>query len=289
MTDHAVVLLGERAAEALAVAMRQIGLPVRPLGTKAAEVHLDKDRAFRVARALAAQRGYDAAAVPLEGREKSVLVADMDATIIGQESLDVLAAAYGFGRQVAAITEKAMAGEIEFDEALRIRVKLLKGQSLEDAASILKRKITINDGAEILVRTMAARGARCALVTGGFDVFAGPVAERLGFHDVFANRLRSADGVLTGDVAEPILGRSAKEEALLRVCGEAGLSPAAASALGDGANDRAMIEKAGLGVGYRAKAVLAKAADVNLRHADLTAVLSLQGIPENEWWRPDTA
>jgi phosphoserine phosphatase len=132
---------------------------------------------------------------------------------------------------------------------------------------------------------MKALGARTALVTGGFLMFAGPIGERVGFDDVFANRLTSVDGYLTGEAAEPILGRAAKAARLRALCEELGITPGDAIAVGDGANDLDMIEAAGIGVGYRPKPILEKAADAVLRRSDLTALLSLQGIPESEWVR----
>lgn len=283
MNTHAVLLLGPRAPEAMAIAMRKVSVPVVELSTEAAEVHLTEEQAGRVATALSEQGGFDVAVVPLANREKRLLLCDMDSTIIGEESLDELAAIFGFGKAVSAITERAMAGQIAFADALRERVALFAGLQIDAAAAALRERININPGAEVLIRTMRARGAQTALVTGGFDIFAAPVAQQLGFHDVFANRLRSADGVLTGEVAEPILGPEAKEERLHALCAEHRFEPGQVIAVGDGANDRAMIEAAGLGVGYRPKAVLAQASDVVLQHADLTALLALQGIPEKDW------
>ena len=283
MNTHAVLLLGPRAPEAMAIAMRKVSVPVVELSSEAAEVHLTEEQAARVAAALLEQGGFDVAVVPLEKREKRLLLCDMDSTIIGEESLDELATIFGFGKAVSAITERAMAGKIAFADALRERVALFAGLQIDAAAAALRERININPGAEVLIRTMRARGAQTALVTGGFDIFAAPVAQQLGFHDVFANRLRSADGVLTGEVAEPILGPEAKEERLHALCAEHRFEPSQVIAVGDGANDRAMIEAAGLGVGYRPKPVLAEAADVVLQHADLTALLALQGIPEKDW------
>ncbi len=280
-----MVLLGDRAPEALEVAVRQLGVVVRPLGPRAAEAHFEADLARRVAAALERNTSYDVACVPLENRRKTLLVADMDATIIGQESLDELADALHVGKQVRVITERAMRGEIGFEEALRARVKLLEGIRIEDAAAAMRERLVVNQGAETLVRTMKALGARTALVTGGFLMFAGPIGERVGFDDVFANRLTSVDGYLTGEAAEPILGRAAKAARLRALCEELGITPGDAIAVGDGANDLDMIEAAGIGVGYRPKPILEKAADAVLRRSDLTALLSLQGIPESEWVR----
>lgn len=283
MSDHAVLLMGPKAPEAMAVAMRQVGLTPIILSDQAAEVHLPLDQAKRVGEALVKNPGFDVAVVPREGREKKLLLCDMDSTIIGEESLDELAGAFGFGAQVTKITDRAMRGELPFDEALRARVALFRGLQIDDAAAALRKRMTINTGADILVRTMRERGVRTALVTGGFDMFAAPVAEQLGFHDVYANRLRSADGILSGEVAEPILGPDAKKERLDALCAEENLGADEVMAVGDGANDKAMIKAAGMGVGYRPKPVLAAAANVVLRTADLTALLSLQGIPQSDW------
>lgn len=286
MVSHAVILIGARAEEALTVAMRKIGGEIVRLSDKAAEVHLeDEDKAMKIAEALDANEGYQAFCLPLEGREKKLLLADMDSTIVAQETLDELASAFGFGAEVAGITEAAMRGDIEFDEALRARVLLLKGLPIDKAAAAVASRLRINPGAEVLVKTMRARNAHTALVTGGFDVFAGPIAERIGFLDVYSNRLRSADGVLTGEVAEPIFGPQSKLHSLEILCTQNGIDPSEVIAVGDGANDCAMIEAAGLGVAYRPKPVLADVADVVIETPDLTALLALQGIPDSEWVR----
>jgi phosphoserine phosphatase len=222
----------------------------------------------------------------LEGREKKLLVCDMDATIIAEESLDELAEVVGLKREISRLTELAMRGEIGFEEALRTRVALLKGLDIAAAAEKLRERITINPGAEILVRTMNARGAGTALLTGGFDMVAAPIAERLGFRDMYSNRLQSADGILTGEVGEPVFGREAKEERLRALADADGLPLADTMAVGDGANDVGMIRAAGIGVGFRAKPLLKAEAGIVLDHADLTALLSIQGIKEEDWVLP---
>lgn len=280
---HAVLLLGPRAPEGMAIAMRRVEIKPIDLGDEASEVHLPEEQAWRVGSALAENGGFDVAVVALEGREKQLLLCDMDSTIVAEETLDELADAFGFGREVAAVTEKAMRGEIAFDEALRARVALFKGLQIDAAAAALRERLTINKGAETLVRTMRKRGARCALVTGGFDIFAAPVADRIGFSEVYANRLRSEDGVLSGIVSEPILGPDAKKARLDALCQELSLNSGQVIAVGDGANDREMVAVAGIGVGYRPKPALEAAANVVLRHADLTALLAIQGIPQSEW------
>ena len=225
--------------------------------------------------------GVDANVVPDEGRRKRLLIADMDSTIIGVECIDELADFAGVKSQVAAITEAAMRGELDFEGALDARVALLAGLPERALQECYEARVRLNPGARVLVRTMAALGADTALVSGGFEVFSGRVAEAAGFARHQANRLEVEGGRLTGTVARPILGREAKRAALMAL--SAGFGPGAAVAVGDGANDLDMVTAAGLGVAYRAKPALAAAADARLDHSDLTAILALQGIPEAEW------
>lgn len=233
-------------------------------------------------RAVLAGHKVDANSVPEKNRRKKLLLADMDSTIIGCECLDELADFAGLKPQIAAITERAMRGELEFEPALRERVALLKGLP----ASVLERayneRVTVNPGARALVRTMAANGASTMLISGGFSFFTSRVAADVGFGSQQANELLVADGKLTGAVREPILGRSAKAEALHRLVGEERISLADTIAIGDGANDLGMISQAGLGIAYRAKPVVAAAADARLDHSDLEAVLFLQGYRDDE-------
>lgn len=214
---------------------------------------------------------------PFEGRKKGLFIADMDSTIIGCECLDELADFADVKDKVAAITERAMAGEIAFDAALRERVAMLNGLSVSVLAQCYDERVRLNPGARTLVRTMAAEGVHCFLVSGGFEAFTGPVAQAAGFAGHQANRFIVENDVLTGEVAEPILGREAKREALQLHAAHFGLSFAQALAVGDGANDLGMIEAAGLGVAYRAKPVVAARADARVNHADLTALLYFQG------------
>jgi phosphoserine phosphatase len=217
------------------------------------------------------------------GRRKRLLVADMDSTMIGVECIDELADYAGLKAEVAAVTEKAMRGDLVFEEALRARVALLK--DLEETAIDRCRdeRVRPTPGARALVRTMRARGAFTLLVSGGFTRFAEPVGEEIGFDRVIANRLHSANGRLAGTVAEPIVGAQAKRAALLDAAAERGLDTAAALAVGDGANDIPMIEAAGLGVAFRAKPATAAAADARVEHNDLTALLYAQGYAQSEW------
>jgi phosphoserine phosphatase len=229
-----------------------------------------------------ALEGLDANLVPAEGRRKRALVADMDSTIIGVECIDELADFAGLKPEVAAVTEAAMRGELDFEAALLARVALLKGLPEATLQRCYDERVRLNPGARTLVRTMRALGAATALVSGGFSFFAERVAAEAGFAWARANRLVVAAGALTGDVAPPILGREAKREALRTLAAEAG-GPEAVLAVGDGANDIDMVRAAGLGVAYRAKPALAAAAAARIEHSDLTALLALQGIPQREW------
>lgn len=235
--------------------------------------------------ALPALPGVDANAVPAEGRAKRILLADMDSTIIGVECIDEIADFAGVKERVVEITERAMAGEIGFEGALSERVALLAGLPEETLARVHAERIRLNPGARILVRTMAARGAATALVSGGFTWFTGRVAREAGFAEHRANTLEAEAGRLTGTVATPILGQTAKLDALHEIASGMGADPADAVAVGDGANDIAMIGAAGLGVGYRPKPALAAEADAVIYHADLTAVLHLQGLHSDDFIR----
>ncbi len=214
---------------------------------------------------------------PWEGRRKRLLVADMDSTIIGCECLDELADFAGVKAEVSAITERAMRGEIDFEGALTQRVAMLKGLPLRALARCYDERVRLNPGARAMVATMAAHGARCVLVSGGFTFFTTRVAREAGFHDQRANTLIDDGATLTGAVGRPILGREAKLDALSAEAAALGVSAAEALAIGDGANDLAMIEAAGLGVAYRAKPLVAARADARIDHADLTALLYFQG------------
>lgn len=228
-----------------------------------------------------AGRPVDAVLQPAAARRKKLLVADMESTIIVNEMADELAALLGIGKEVADITRRAMNGELRFEEALRERVALLGGLEEEMLKQTCER-IVVMPGARTLVATMRAHGARCALVSGGFRVFTGYVAPRLGFDWHYANDLVVRDGVVAGTVAEPILGREAKRTALVSLCRELGLVLADAIAVGDGANDIDMIAAAGTGVAFRAKPALKAAAPVAIDYGDLTALLYLQGYRRSD-------
>jgi phosphoserine phosphatase len=220
----------------------------------------------------------------VQGRRKKLLLADMDSTMIGQECIDELAAAIGKRAHVAAITERAMRGEIAFESALRQRVALLKGLDRAAVLDVIANRITLTPGGRGLVQTMRANGARTVLISGGFSVFASVVAERIGFHEHQANELLfGADSRLSGLVSEPVLGKDAKLAALEQLRDKHGLSGEETLAVGDGANDLAMLAAAGLGVAFRAKPKIAAAAPARIDHGDLTALLYAQGYRREEF------
>ncbi|MCB1508194.1 MAG: phosphoserine phosphatase SerB, partial [Hyphomicrobiaceae bacterium] len=210
------------------------------------------------------------------------LIADMDSTMIGQECIDELAAELGLKDKIATITERAMRGEIDFEPALRERVALLKGLDASVVDTVIAERITLTPGGPELVRTMRANGGFTALVSGGFTLFTSVIAERIGFDTTSANILNVEDGKLAGTVAEPILGRQAKLDALRAHAEARGLSLAETMAVGDGANDLAMIEAAGMGVAFRAKPAVAAKARAQIHHSDLTALLYMQGYTDSE-------
>lgn len=222
-----------------------------------------------------------------EGRRKRLLIADMDSTMIGQECIDELAAMVGRKAEIAAITERAMRGELEFEPALRERAGMLAGLDASVIDKVIEESITLTPGARTLVCTMRANGAYCALVSGGFTAFTDRIARAVGFHEHRANTLMIEDDKLTGKVGEPILGREAKRQRLVEILAEQGLAAEAALAVGDGANDLSMIELAGLGVAYHAKPAVGAAADARIEHGDLTALLYLQGYGVEEFAEVD--
>ena len=214
---------------------------------------------------------------PLGGRRKKLFVADMDSTIIGQECIDELADLVGVKAHVAAITERAMRGEIAFEPALRERVALLKGLDANVPEKVIAERITITPGAKALVRTMRANGAYTALVSGGFTAFTSRIAATVGFDENRANRLVIEDGKFAGKVEEPILGAEAKLASIIEMREARKLSKRDTIAAGDGANDLPMLREAGLGAAFRAKPAVAAAADARIDHSDLTALLYAQG------------
>ena len=244
----------------------------------AADLAIEHDAA-----ALQGWEGADVIVHPAGPREKTLFVADMDSTMIGQECIDELADYAGIKPQVAAITERAMLGQLDFAAALAERVALLAGLDEGIIAQCLAERVRPNAGAATLVRTMAARGTTTMLVSGGFTAFAGPVGEMLGFDRVEANLLEIVDGKLTGRVTGRIVDSAYKLAAMERVRDELGLAADAVMAIGDGANDAPMVAAAGLGIAYRAKPALIAVADARLDHHGLDALLWAQGIPRAEW------
>jgi phosphoserine phosphatase len=220
---------------------------------------------------------------PAGCRRKRLLVADMDSTIIGQECIDELADFAGKKAEIAAITERAMRGELNFEEALIERVGMLAGLSQAALEKAYRERISLTPGAEILVRTMNRMGATTVLVSGGFTYFVERVASRVGFQHIQANELLIANARLTGAVRMPILGREAKERALRDFAKRLSIPLEETLAVGDGANDLDMIAAAGLGVAFRAKPKVAAAADASIRHGDLTALLYAQGLASDEF------
>lgn len=221
--------------------------------------------------------GVDLAIQPSGARRKSILLADMDSTMIGQECIDELADLAGVGPRVADITARAMNGELNFDEALTERVGLLASLPETVIAEVLATRITLAPGGRELVATMRANGGYAMLVSGGFTAFTTAVADMLGFDEHRANTLLAEGGRLTGQVAQPILGREAKVAALHDIARRRGVTPAEVIAVGDGANDLGMLQLAGTGVALHAKPVVAAQAQVRINHGDLTALLYLQG------------
>lgn len=246
----------------------------------------DPDAALEEIRALIEAgelAGVDYVVQPVASREKLLMVADMDSTMITVECIDELADYAGIKAQIADVTERAMRGELDFAEALNARVALLKG--LDDAVidTCRAERVTLTPGAKTLVQTLRARGAHMVLVSGGFTRFAEPVAEEIGFHRAIANVLEITDAKLSGTVRQPIVDAERKRTELIGHARNLGLEMAQTMAIGDGANDIPMIEASGLGIAYHAKQKARDAADAAVNHGDLTTVLYMLGIPKAEW------
>ncbi len=240
------------------------------------------DQAEAAARDIAGRTPVDVIAQEAAHRRKNLLLADMDSTIVTGETLDDLAAHAGLGDEIAAITARAMNGELDFKDALKARVGMLKGLSA-DALESAYRQVELSPGAATLVRTMAAAGAHCVLVSGGFKYFTSRVGERCGFHADLSNDFIIENGRLTGDVVEPILDKDVKLQTLIARAAEHGLSLAETLSVGDGANDLPMLKAAGLGVAYRGKPSVRAEAPARLDHADLTGLLYAQGYRVEEF------
>jgi phosphoserine phosphatase len=231
-----------------------------------------------------APRPIDVVVQPVANRRKALLLADMDSTMIGQECIDELADFVGLKTKVAAITEAAMRGDLPFEAALRERVALLKNLPIATVETVLAERIHVTPGARALVMTMRANGAYACLVSGGFHVFTGPVAKMIGFNEDRSNRLLTDDkACFAGTVAEPIFGRDNKQATLVELTRRFKLRPSQTMAVGDGANDLAMIAAAGLGVAYHAKPKVRAAAAVQIDYCDLTALLYAQGYRRAEF------
>jgi phosphoserine phosphatase len=220
---------------------------------------------------------------PAEGRKKRLLLADMDSTMIQQECIDELADEAGVGAHVAAITRRAMNGELDFEAALRERVALLKGLPVATIDSVIRDRITLMPGGPTLLATMKAHGAYAALVSGGFTAFTSVIAARLGFNENRANTLVINGDTLAGTVTDPILGKQAKVDALTEISARLGLSLSDTMAVGDGANDLGMLTLAGAGVALHAKPVVAAECDIRINHGDLTALLFIQGYASEDF------
>ena len=290
--DQLLVLIsstGARAldAEAMAVARPLIAGEPRWLAeAEAVEAPLKANidpEAVEALRQHLATRPIDVCVVPAANRRKRLLIADMDSTIIEQECIDELAEVARIGADIKAITARAMRGELVFEDALRERVALLSGLPEAVIAQVIAQRISYRPGGRTLVATMRGNGAFTALVSGGFSQFTAAVAASCGFDTHQANELLIASGQLTGQVREPILGKDAKVVALDAMVRQRGIASADAIAVGDGANDIPMLQRAGLGVAMHAKPAVRQAAGAVIDHADLTALLYLQGYGQSEW------
>lgn len=226
--------------------------------------------------------GLDWAVQDVAGRECRLLVADMESTVIANEMLDELADAVGCRAEMTAITGRAMNDEIDFEEALRQRVRMLTGLDVQELDRAAER-IVVDAGAAVLLATLRQRGVRAVLATGGFTYFAEPIARQLGFDACAANQLEIRHGKLTGEVVPPVLDRQSKVQALLRHCDELGIEPRQAVAVGDGANDLAMLKQAGLGVAFHGKPKVVAEAPHNIRFGQLDTLLFYMGIPRSDW------
>jgi phosphoserine phosphatase len=248
---------------------------------EACDVQFGRDLA--AARAALEGQGYDVVVQPAEHRRKKLIVADMDSTMITVECIDELADYAGIKAEVALVTEAAMRGEMDFGQALDARVALLEGMDEAVIDRCLAERVKIMPGARALIRTMRSHGATAILVSGGFTRFAEPVAQQIGFDRAIANVLELADSKLTGTVTKPIVDAATKLATLSEAMLQLGLAHEETLAVGDGANDLAMIKQAGLGVAYHAKPVVAEAAGARIDHGDLSALLFAQGYARKDW------
>ena len=297
MSDSLIVsVIAAEGVTRIADVVRKITRDFKSSGTVGTPIWLSPDRACDIPVSFAspelieilphgfvhAGEGVDVNVLSPANRRKKLLVADMDSTIIGCECLDELADMAHLKPQIAAITEQAMNGEIAFEPALRERVTLLKGLALTALERTYKERVKLNPGAKALVATMKKHGARTCLVSGGFTYFTERVAKDAAFDDNQANTLLDDGSRLTGAVKEPILGREAKLSALKAEIDKLKITPEESLVVGDGANDLSMIQYAGLGVAYHAKAIVAEAAGAAIKYGDLRALLYLQGYSDSE-------
>ena len=250
---------------------------------RALDIFFEGDPAAARERLEAMEGDIDIAVQPEANRLKKLLISDMDSTMITVECIDELADYAGIKSEIAAITERAMQGELDFEEALRGRVALLEGLDSAAIQLCLDERVKIMSGAKPLVRTMAQRGAATILVSGGFTKFAEPVAQAIGFESFHANILGEKAGHLTGGLDGPIVDSRKKDELLQSAAQERNLALDLCLAVGDGANDIPMLQRAGLGVAYHAKPKAAQAADIAIKYNDLTALLYIQGISADQW------
>ncbi len=276
---HVLTLIASEGSVIPPEFVRKFGTPHWLAAERACDLFFDEPPTFD----LPADLPFDAVLQPADQREKRLLISDMDSTMIQQECIDELADLVGKRREVSAITERAMRGEIDFKAALVERVALLKGLQESDLERVYRERITLMPGACVLVQTMRARGAYTLLVSGGFTFFTSLVRQAIGFHADEANQLEMQNGLLTGRVLPPILDKDAKRETLLRVTNEKSLSPHETLAVGDGANDIPMLKAAGLGVAYHAKPTVCAQTRAHIHKNDLSALLFLQGISQEKW------
>ncbi len=250
-------------------------LPIEVTGTAQGIVETARDALGGAA--------FDIACLPAVGWRKRLLLSDMDSTVIDQECIDELGALAGIGSEISAITTQVIRGDISFADALNRRVALLRGHESDLLEQAYETRITLKPGARTLVQTMRANGAHCVLVSGGFTFFTRRIADRLGFHENLGNELLFENGLVTGKVQEPVLGRGAKRVTLDRLCQDRSLDRSDVLAVGDGANDIEMLQAAGLGVALHAGPAVRKAARACVDCADLTALLYLQGYRKSEF------
>jgi len=289
---HVATLIGTADAVSTAVETARAALPgagpAQRLGPGASDIPFNVETAVDQ-RSLAERlrgttSGIDIVVQPAAARQKKLFLADMDSTMIGQECIDELADYVGLKAHVAAITERAMRGDIAFEPALRERVALLEGLPISVIEEVLRDRIRLTPGGKTLVATMRANGAVTCMVSGGFTLFTDRIAAMIGFDKSRANRLTLVDGhKLAGKVADPVFGRDGKRAALIELRQDLGLAKNDTMAIGDGANDLDMILEAGLGVAYHAKPKIAATAPARIDHSDLTALLYVQGYRREEF------